>query len=89
MRKYSKIGFAILLICFASPIFSQTKKSTAAPPKIKTLIVDGQNNHDQWPKITYMMKSYLEETGMFAVDVKRTAFTWGGEKYLQDFITMK
>jgi len=85
MRKYFKIGFAILLICFANPIFSQTKKSLAAPPKIKTLIVDGQNNHDQWPKITYMMKSYLEETGMFTVDVKRTAFTWEGEKYLQDF----
>ncbi len=85
MRKYFKIGSAILLICFASPIFSQTKKSVAASPKIKTLIVDGQNNHDQWPKITNMMKSYLEETGMFAVDVKRTAFTSGGEKYMQDF----
>lgn len=52
---------------------------------IKTLIVDGQNNHDQWPKITYMMKQYLEETGKFKVDVSRSAFTWKGEDYLQKF----
>lgn len=47
---------------------------------IKTLIVDGQNNHTQWPKITFMMKQYLEETGKFAVDIKRTKFTWEGDE---------
>jgi hypothetical protein len=39
------------------------------------LIVDGQNNHDQWAKVTYMMKRYLEETGKFSVDVQRTKYT--------------
>ena len=47
---------------------------------IKTLIVDGQNNHTQWPKITFMMKQYLEETGKFVVDIKRTKFTWEGDE---------
>jgi hypothetical protein len=56
-----------------------------ASSQIKTLIVDGQNNHDQWPKITYMMKSYLENSGLFEVDVKRTSFTFKGDNYLKDF----
>lgn len=49
---------------------------------IRTLIVDGQNNHVQWPKITYMMKQYLEETGLFKVEVSRTAFTWQGDELI-------
>lgn len=53
--------------------------------KIKVLIVDGQNNHDAWPKSTIMMKSYLEATGKFTVDINRTKFTWKGAKHLPDF----
>jgi uncharacterized protein len=56
-----------------------------AQKQIKTLIVDGQNNHVQWPKITYMMKQYLEETGKFKVDVSRTAFTWEGADLISEF----
>ncbi|WP_346860126.1 ThuA domain-containing protein [uncultured Draconibacterium sp.] len=48
--------------------------------KIKVLIVDGQNNHQVWPKSTIMMKQYLEETGLFKVDVDRTIFTWNAER---------
>lgn len=44
------------------------------------MIVDGQNNHEVWPKSTIMMKQYLEETGRFSVDIHRTKFTWKGEK---------
>jgi type 1 glutamine amidotransferase len=47
---------------------------------LKTLIVDGQNNHEVWPKSTIMMKQYLEETGLFKVDIYRTRFTWKGER---------
>jgi len=50
----------------------------SAQAKIKVLIVDGQNNHEVWPKSTIMMKQYLEETGLFSVDIKRTKFTWMG-----------
>jgi type 1 glutamine amidotransferase len=39
----------------------------AAP--LKALIVDGQNNHGNWPQTTKMMKKYLEDTGRFTVDV--------------------
>jgi hypothetical protein len=46
--------------------------------KLKVLIVDGQNNHEVWPKSTIMMKQYLEETGLFKVDICRTKFTWKG-----------
>ncbi len=40
---------------------------------MKALIVDGQNNHGVWPQTTKMMKSYLEETGLFTVDVATAA----------------
>ena len=39
----------------------------AAPPH-KALIVDGQNNH-KWQETTPILKSLLEETGLFSVDV--------------------
>jgi len=76
---------ALLLVAFISDnAWSQSKKAGNAKV-IRTLIVDGQNNHDQWPKITFMMKRYLEETGKFSVDVKRSYYTWNGgdlvEKY--------
>jgi len=48
--------------------------------QIKVLIVDGQNNHEVWPKSTIMMKQYLEETGLFKVDIARSKYTWKGER---------
>ena len=54
--------------------------SSCAEAKLKVLIVDGQNNHEVWPKSTIMMKQYLEEAGLFTVDIKRTKFTWKGER---------
>jgi type 1 glutamine amidotransferase len=45
----------------------------AAAPPLQALILDGQNNHSNWPTTTKMMKKYLEETGLFAVDVATTA----------------
>jgi uncharacterized protein len=41
--------------------------------KLKALIVDGQNNHRNWPDTTKMMKKYLEDTGRFTVSVATTA----------------
>jgi type 1 glutamine amidotransferase len=43
-----------------------------AEPPLRALIIDGQNNHGVWPKTSMMMKAYLEETGLFAVDIART-----------------
>ncbi len=53
--------------------------------KLKALIVDGQNNHAAWPKTTMMMKSYLEKSGLFTVDIARTQFTWNGDKWLEAY----
>lgn len=46
----------------------------------RVLIVDGQSGyHGDWPKITFMMKTYLEETGKFTVDVYRSQFLMNGK----------
>ena len=54
--------------------------SIATQAQLKALIIDGQNNHQVWPKSTIMMKQYLEETGMFKVDIQRTKYTWKAER---------
>lgn len=51
-----------------------------AGEKLKVLIVDGQNNHQVWPKSTIMMKQMLEDSGLFEVDVARTEFIWKSER---------
>jgi hypothetical protein len=81
----SKILTLVLLLAVRNISLAQTTKSRNAKV-IRTLIVDGQNNHDQWPKITFMIKKYLEETGKFSVDVKRTRFTWNGTDLINKYI---
>lgn len=54
-------------------VFSVMTAPVTAAPKLKALIIDGQNNHRVWPKTTKMMKKYLEQTGLFSVDVSTTA----------------
>ena len=52
---------------------------------LKALIVDGQNNHKMWPETTEMMKQYLEDTGLFSVDVARTAPEGTDPNFKPDF----
>lgn len=52
---------AIVLVLFPAGM-------QAAEPKLRALIVDGQNNHN-WRATTPILKSILEETGLFQVDV--------------------
>lgn len=59
---------AVLLFLYTGSLAGQTSDDS----KLRALIVDGQNNHKIWPKTTRMMKRYLEETGMFEVDVATT-----------------
>lgn len=61
-------------------VFCVILLSFSSEAKIKVLIVDGQNNHEVWPKSTIMMKQYLEETGLFQVDIYRTKYTWKAER---------
>lgn len=72
----------LLTLGFASQTLADEK---LADEKIRVLIIDGQNNHAAWPKTTMMMKSYLEDTGRFTVDIERTQFTWKGGKLLKEF----
>ena len=65
--------------------FEGQKKESPTDKKIKLLIVDGQNNHGTWPKTTAMMKKYLEQTGRFDVDVKRTRFTSNGGALAEEY----
>ena len=55
---------AILALLAAGP--------AASKPKYKALIVDGQSNHRIWPESTQLLKGYLEETRLFAVDIATT-----------------
>lgn len=61
MKHILRIG-ALLCACLLA---------ASAQAAVKALIVDGQNNHD-WKGTTPHLKKYLEETGLFAVDVATT-----------------
>lgn len=75
--------YVFVIIFFAQTIDIQAQKQDGDP--IRVLIVDGQNNHDQWPKTTYMLKTYMEKSGLFSVNVARSAFTWKGDEFLKEF----
>ena len=59
--------------------------SIASAEPLKAMIIDGQNNHPVWPTTTKMMKKYLEETGLFTVDVATTAPKGTDEKFKPEF----
>jgi type 1 glutamine amidotransferase len=67
--------FALLMLAAAAQ----------AEPTLKALIVDGQNNHGNWPQTTKMMKKYLEDTKLFSVDVATTAKSGTDESFKPDF----
>ena len=72
------VAIALLVLCVSSNAF-------ADQPKLKALIVDGQNNHGNWPQTTQMMKKYLEDTSLFSVDVATTAPKGTDESYKPKF----
>lgn len=69
-----KMNAATILVCGLLTL------TASVEAKLRALILDGQNSHDVWPRSTVMMKQYLEESGLFEVDVERTRFTWRGER---------
>jgi len=70
--------FLKTLFLMVLTIMTQYAYATTEKDKIKVLIIDGQNNHTDWPKTSLMMKSQLEETGLFQVTIERTKYTWNG-----------
>jgi hypothetical protein len=69
-----------LVISVLMGVASLAAGPATAAEKLKALIVDGQNNHVVWPKSTMMMKQYLEQSGLFEVDIARTKFIWKWER---------
>jgi type 1 glutamine amidotransferase len=81
---------SLLIVCLVVSLVGLLGQTLAiagndAEKKLKVLIVDGQNNHNVWPKSTHMMRDYLEESGRFEVDLYRTRFTSKGTRFGDDF----
>jgi len=62
----------IRVLAAAFSLLLLTSAVAGAGEKLSALIIEGQNNHGVWPTTTKMMKGYLEQTGMFTVDVATT-----------------
>ncbi len=73
-----KITFYIIL---AALLNFNLGYSQSPSTKLKALIIDGESNHGIWPKSTFMIKDYLEQTGLFEVDVYRKEFLLLGNAY--------
>ena len=71
MRHYSMLRPLAVVLAASALTVSGTAAEPGPPAAgtVRVLIVDGQNNHGNWPQTTRMMKKYLEETGRFTVDV--------------------
>jgi hypothetical protein len=75
---FRSIFYALVIACLVT-------SSASAADKLNALIIDGQNNHGTWPKTTFMMKKYLKDTGLFKVDIARSAYTWQGKDLLDKY----
>jgi len=74
------VGFSLSMMMFATTnrISAQVDSTVESSPDsvhtmMKVLIVDGQNNHKNWPETSKMMKAYLEQTERFDVETVTTA----------------
>ncbi|GLU56010.1 ThuA domain-containing protein [Dyadobacter frigoris] len=71
--KIIKFQISHLLWAFFLSLSVLSYNAQAFPKKLyKVLIIDGQNNHRNMADGTVMMKKYLEETGLFTVDIATT-----------------
>ena len=85
IRSLPLVFWLVLCLIDTPDLAALATASDNAEKSQKALIIDGQNNHAEWPKTTVMMKQYLEEHGGFDVDVARTQFTWKGGELLKEF----
>lgn len=75
------IKYLLLLLSMATIACTPATTEDIETKKLKALIIDGSNNHYVWPKTTFMMKDFLEETGLFEVTIHRLDSVWLGIKY--------
>ena len=74
----------ILFACLAITL-ACTVTASAQDEKLKALIVDGQNNHGNWPQTTELMKNWLEDSNRFEVEVARTGKKGMDENFAPNF----
>ncbi|MBC9890039.1 MAG: ThuA domain-containing protein, partial [Opitutae bacterium] len=60
---------SILLVPFFLTV--GTARAEASEP-LQVLLVEGQNNHRNWPETSQFMKKTMEKTGKFEVSITRT-----------------
>ena len=70
--------------CFFQPVNCHAQQAGEVEV-IKTLLIEGQNNHKNWRQTSLMMKAYLEQTDLFSVDVVRTRPKGTDAKFKPDF----
>jgi type 1 glutamine amidotransferase len=75
----------LLRIALAAALVVAAPSLVRGEPALKALIVDGQNNHGNWPTTTRMMKKYLEDTKLFTVDVATTRPSGIDESFKPEF----
>lgn len=62
-----------------------TAAAAAQQERYSALLIDGQNNHGNWPDTSRMMKQYLEETGLFEVTTATTAAEGTDRNFAPEF----
>ena len=77
MRRLSGL-FSLAVLFFALV-------SVCSAEKLDALIIEGQNNHGNWPQTSQMMKSYLEGSELFEVEIARTAPKGTDPEFKPDF----
>ena len=67
---HRSLWFSLLTLAATSLLTAQAEApaASAAPTKLKALILDGQNNH-RWQQTTPLLRATLEQSGRFTVDV--------------------
>jgi type 1 glutamine amidotransferase len=75
----------LIAVCLAGALCLALPALVRAESALKALIVDGQNNHQNWPDTTKMMKKYLEDTKLFTVNVATTKPSGTDENFKPDF----
>jgi len=73
----------VLCLALMVPLLAQQPGKPAGPPKIKTLIITGQDVHD-WRGVTPYLRKQLEDTGKFEVRVTEE-FRGGGPETLAPY----
>lgn len=89
LRHSATSVLCLFLLAIAAPGMAQDEKldvpALPSSEPIRVLLVDGQNNHAIWPKTTDLMKSILEDTGRFSVEIARTKPKGIDEEFRPDF----